>query len=72
MKRLMIMGFAAFAIAAAPIGIQPQANEAHHVSKTAKGKKTQGAKPKQSKKPPAKVEKSSQRQPPPRVERVSG
>ena len=64
MKRLMIMAFAAFAVAAAAVGIQAQANEAHHVGKTAKGKKTQGAKPKQTKKPSAKVEKSSRRQVP--------
>ena len=64
MSRMMIMALAALAIAAAPLGIQPQANEAHHSGKSTKVKNSQGTKPKQTKKPPAKVEKSSERRTP--------
>ena len=72
MKRLTIMAFAAFAIVAVPVGIQPKANEAHHSGKNTKVKKSQGAKPKQIKKPAAKVEKSSERQSWQLVKTISG
>lgn len=72
MKRLVIMTVAAFAIATAPVGVQPQANEAHHSGKSTKVKKSQTTKPKQTKKPAAKVEKSSQRQNPQLVASISG
>ncbi len=59
MKRLMIMSIAAVALALAPLGLQPQANEAHHTGNATKVKKSKGTKPKQTKKPPTKVDKSS-------------
>jgi len=61
-KRQMIISLTAFAIALAPLGLQPQANEAHHPDKSGKTKKSPRAKPKQTKKPPTKTEKSSERE----------
>ena len=59
MKRLMIMSVTAFALALAPLGVQPQANDAHHPGKSTKAKKSPGVKAKQTKKPPAKTNKTS-------------
>ncbi len=61
MKRQMIISLTAFGIALAPLGLQPQANEAHHPGKSNKVNKSTRTKPKQTKKLPIKTEKSSLR-----------
>ena len=62
MKRLLITSVAALALAVAPLGVQPQANDAHHPGKTAKAKKSAGVKAKQTKKPATKPDKSSEQE----------
>ena len=61
MKRLMIASLIACAVVLAPMGMPSRANDAHHPEKTAKGKKNVAVKTKKTKKPPAKVNKTSAR-----------
>jgi hypothetical protein len=57
MKRAIAVTLLACAVALAPFGDQPQANDAHHLGNGAKAKKSSGGKAQQTKKPPTKANK---------------
>ena len=59
MKRQIIISRVAFALALVLFGFPSQADEAHHITNATKVKKSKVAKPKQTKKPAAKLDKSS-------------
>jgi hypothetical protein len=55
----MIIPLAVLALALAPLGASPRADDAHHPEKAAKAGKNTGAKGKQTKTRPAKLKKTS-------------
>jgi hypothetical protein len=58
----MIRSVTALGFALAPLGVQPQANDAHHPGRSTKAKKTPGVKAKQTRKPPTKNDKTGARE----------